>query len=606
MRFKLHPRVFACVLLLACVCCTTGAASTRPATSTTPAASAPVQPSGPTPGSPFAFDVVDVRGWGLSNDDKYLLSSLEGIVNRDTARLYVIWSNDGANWLTSIDDEYYTPSSIPVTNLSALVSYYDALVDGVIIFDGQSESANIATPLCGINRSIMVSQALAPAALAWPALQDEPVVANMTAMYAAQGFTGATPKGEIYRWAFETWFPLCNQTALGMYDYYRNGAIRSLLAGNAIFTLWQVCYTPEVERDAPEDFECFEYVIANSPQDMIVYGYMYPDGGNEHPVVSRLSANGKFLVPTDHLWNAPFWQHMPLPDGYTFQQKARANAASIPLENKVYIAGIYSDGDNLQYVAGFMRWDLWEASAHKTAPVPCSWEMSPSIINVAPAIARFYYENATANDYFVTGVGGKGYLKAEYATPAYTETYWRSTRELMAALDQREVRSWTGSFGTIVSIMNSAPGAAPQCDGIYEGYGGGSYTAPVEVDGVPVVYMHSWTAANSGDLQGFYEDIEELRARSPALPVFVCYHLICWDAPYNLWAEFASTLEAGGDVVFVTAAQMSSLIARSGTGEATTAGIVLAAAGIWGIPLLVYFASGARRKKGSRAGGASP
>ncbi len=592
------------MLVLACVCSIAGVASTRVTAGAPPMASPTIQPSGPSPSTPFAFDVVDVRGWGLTTAETYLLSSLEGIVNRDAARLYVIWDNDGAGWLSSIDDASYNATSLSVTNLSALVSYYDTFVDGVVIFDSQPESANIATPLCGINRSVMVSQALAPTALAWPALADEPTAWNMTYEYAAHGFTGATPKGEIYRWAFDEWFALCNQSALGMYDYGNAGSIRSILAGDAIFTLWQVCYTPEAERDAQVDFDCFEYVVANSPQDMIVYGYMYPDGGNEHPVVSRLSANGKFLMPSDWLRNAPFLQRLPLPDGYQYQQKARAQADSIPLENKVYVAGIYSDGDNLQYVANFMRWNLWESSAHRTSPVPCSWEISPSIFKVAPAIARFYYDNASMNDYFVTGVGGKGYAKAEFMTPEYTGTYWRTTRELMARLDQREVRSWTGNFAAIVAAMNSVPGVAPQCDGIYEGYGGDSYRVPEEVNGVPVVYMRAWWASDSAALEGFYEDIAELKARSPASPVFVTYHLNCWGSPYNMWAEFVNTLEAGGNVVAVTVAQMSSLIERSGTGEMTTIAIVLTVAGIWGIPLLVHAASGAGRKKGSRVGGA--
>jgi hypothetical protein len=323
--------------------------------------------------------------------------------------------------------------------------------------------------------------------------------------------------------------------------------------------------------------------------------------------VSRLSANGKFLMPSDWLRNAPFLQKLPLPDGYAFQQKARAEADSVPLENKVYIAGIYSDGDNLQYVANFMRWNLWESTTHRTNPVPISWEVSPSIFNVAPAIARFYWENATANDYFVTGVGGKGYVKAAYMTPEYTATYWRTTRELMATLDEREVRSWTGNYGTIVTAMNFAPGIPPQCDGIYEGYGGGDFKAPDEISGVPVVSMKSWTAHPGDDLSGYYNDLEALRSRSPGAPLFVCYHLICWDADYGKWAEFVNTLEAGGNVVAVTVAQMTSLIQRSGTGEATGAAIVAAVAGIWGIPLLLHFTAGAgRRKEAPRSGGASP
>jgi hypothetical protein len=604
MYSHLLRRGIACVLLLACVCGTAAPGSPRTTGNNLPAPSAAIQSSGPTLSSPFSFDVVDVRGWGLSGDEVYLLSSLEGIVNRDTARLYVIWSNDGANWLASIDDEYYTPTMLSITDLPSLISNYDMLVDGVVIFDDQAESANIATPLCGIYQSVMVSRALAPTALAWPALLGEPIAANVTAMYAQQGFTGVTPKGEIYRWAFDSWFDSCNQTALGMYDYGNAGAIRSMLCGNAIFTIWQVCYTPDSERDAQVDFDSFEHVIENSPQDMIVYGYMFPDGGNEHPVVSRLSANGKYLMPSDWLSNAPFLHRLPLPDGYQFQQKARAEADDVPLRNKIYIAGIYSDGDNLQYVANFMRWNLWGSATHQTSPVPCSWEMSPSVLEVAPAIARFYYDNATTNDYFVTGVGGKGYVKAEFVTPAYSEVYWRTTRELMASLDQREVRSWTGNFGDIIAKMNRAQDAAAQCDAIYEGYGGGSYMAPDEVNGVPIVYMRGLDIQDSSKLQRFYDELAGLRARSPDRPVFVCFHLICWNSPYDMWAQFVNTMEAGGDAVAVTVAQLTSLVQRSSTGEETGSAILLIVVGIWGVPLLLHVVTHARRKTGHRKRGA--
>lgn len=599
----------ACLVLLAFVCGSTGAGSPRAATEGLPAAPATIgaiQPGGPSPSTPYSFEVVDVRGWGLSTDQVYLLSSLEGIVNQDNATLFVIWDNDGAGWLASIADASYSYTTVPATNLSSLLSYYDACVHGVVIFDNQAESANIATPLCGIHKAVMVSQALAPAALAWPALVDEPIVANVTAMYAAQGFTSATPKGTIYKWAFDAWFAQCNHGELGMFDYFHAGAIRSILCGNAVFTIWQVCYTPDSERDAQADFDAFEYIIANSPQDMIVYGYMYPDGGNEHPVVSRLSANGKFLMPSDWLRNAPFLQRLPLPDGYQFQQKARVEADAIPLENKIYVAGIYSDGDNLQYVANFMRWNLWESSVHRTNPVPTSWEVSPSIVNVAPAIARFYWDNASSKDYFVTGVGGKGYTKAEYMTPEYTRTYWRSTRELMAFLDEREVRSWTGNYGTIVTIMNKGLGVAPQCDGIYEGYGGSDYMAPDEISGVPVVHMRGWTAHNSVELDGFYAELARLRALSPNAPLFVCYHLICWDAPYAMWAEFVNTLETGGDVVAVTVAQLTSLVRRSGTGVVTGGAIVTAIVSVWGLPMLLHLVAGVgRKKKLARTGGAT-
>lgn len=552
------------------------------------------------PPAAINFTAVDVRGWSLDGDPRkvFLLSSFEGIVNKDVADLFII-NNNGANrWLQDLNATFpYNGSWLPVANLPDLLLAYESRIQGVVIWDDLPESANIATPLCGIHDSVMIHAGLYPEASAWPALSGKPVTANLTAIYAARGFNASTHPAEIYRWAFDTYFSQCNQGALGMYDAVHAGGIRSQLCGGGIFTFWQPMYCegdPERDRDDAMQQATFQHVLDNSPVNMVVFGYMFPRGCNEHPVVSRLSARGKYLVPSDWFEHVPFWQNLPLPDAFSFNQSASRDISAIPLEDKVYVAGIYSDGDNLQYVANFMKSQLWD---DRHGAVPTTYEMSPSILTIAPAMAMVYYNHMTPSDYFVNGVGGKGYVKSGYATPAFFDIFWQDTRDLMRVLDQREVRTWnSGDIARIVSIMNrqpASPGApvVPQADAIIEGYGGSDPSYPVMVDGVPFTGMMGYGAVDASEYEAEKDTLLRRLAVKPAgQPLFIVIHMNCWDSPYGAWEAFvnAAIIESGGEIMFVTAGQLSALMARAnllaGDAGVKIASVLLA----FGVPGVLY------------------
>lgn len=512
------------------------------------------------------FNAVDIGGWSLSFEEKYLLSSFEGLVNHDVAELFIVSTGGDPRWLQDLNVTPYTATWLSASNMSELFSQYSAAIEGIIIWDDLPESGNIGTPLCGIHNSVMVHSSLWSTVSNWPALIGKPVTVNLTAEYQAQGFNSNTHPADIYRWAFDTYYAQSNQSALGMFDASHPDAIRSQLLGNGIFTMWQpmFCYDdPERDHDDAKQVETFEYILNNSAQNIVVYGYMFPRGCNEHPVVRRLTENGKFLIPTDWFNHMSFWQNLPLAPGFTFNQNASRDISSIPLENKVYVAGIYSDGDNLQYVANFMKGSLWD---DKHGAVSTTYEMSPSIYNLAPGMAMVYYQQMTANDYFVNGVGGKGYVKSGYASNWYFNAFWRDTRDLMEALDQREVRTWdSGDTVKIVHIMNSELGTT-QVDSIIEGYGGGSYIAPYTVSGVPFMHMLGYGAENAADYEDEKQTLLDLLSYKPeSQPLFVTLHLNCWSAPYDVWAEFVNLVqnETGGQIVFVTSGQLSGLMAQA-------------------------------------------
>lgn len=77
------------------------------------------------------------------------------------------------------------------------------------------------------------------------------------------------------------------------------------------------------------------------------------------------------------------------------------------LKNKIYVAFILSDGDNLQYVEHLMR-KLW--SNPDRGAVPMGWTLSPAMLDAMPGALNYYHQTATDNDNLISGPSGYGYV----------------------------------------------------------------------------------------------------------------------------------------------------------------------------------------------------
>jgi hypothetical protein len=69
-----------------------------------------------------------------------------------------------------------------------------------------------------------------------------------------------------------------------------------------------------------------------------------------------------------------------------------------------------SDGDNVQWLLDGMATDAkWWGSPDRGA-VPLGWTLSPSVVDLAPVVAKHFYDSATPADHLVAGVSGVGYF----------------------------------------------------------------------------------------------------------------------------------------------------------------------------------------------------
>ncbi|MBN2151010.1 MAG: hypothetical protein JW839_06180 [Candidatus Lokiarchaeota archaeon] len=487
------------------------------------------------------FTVVDIRGNSFSAAERYLLASVDGLVNKNGTNLYLIASDIDAFWFDYINGSgMYSGHLRSFASVLDMVDHFRAYFDGIIVFDKDDpDQANMATPLCGANKSLLVDQDIYPAV---KAVFDAPVTYNMTGIVADNVLADRTAK---YAYAFENFYPIANQSALAYYAEDAPHHARSFFIANDIFTLWRVLYVhsaPDAgdrDPDPQDQLDLVARILDETPINIPIYGYPWPDGNNEGAAVTQISRRGKYVIANDWAFNLPFLAKMRLPAGYTLNQSRPATHPA--LENKVYVAGLWSDGDNIQYVYNFMKFTLWDNRQPGT--VPTGWTISASCYDLMPWIMKWYYENATYSDYFVAALSGKGYMYPREMNDAMLQAYYSDVPPLLDLTDLHELHTMNigDKAGTVASLLGD------KVNIIFDGYGGDTYDFPEAYHGTPV--LHSlYLTLQPNNTEEQFRNVINLKTVTLTQPVFVFFNIHCWSGSSDplFWNKFAARLQAAG------------------------------------------------------------
>ncbi len=487
------------------------------------------------------FTVVDIRGNNFSVAERYLLASIDGLVNKNGTNLFIIESYIDAFWLDYINSSgMYSGHLQSLASMPAMVDHFKTYFDGIIIFDVHDlDQANMATPLCGANKSLLVDHEIYPTI---KAVFDAPMTYNMTKIVADNGLTNRTLK---YAYAFDNFYPLANQSALAYFAEDAPHHARSFYIANDIFTLWRVLYVhsaPDAgdrDPDTKDQLDLVARILDETPINIPIYGYPWPDGSNEGAAVTQISRRGKYVIANDWAYNLPFYAQMHLPAGYAFNQ---SHPATLPaLANKVYVTGLWSDGDNIQFVFNFMKFTLWDNRQPGT--IPTGWTISSSCYNLMPWVMKWFYENATATDYFVAALSGKGYMYPREMTDTMLQAYYADTRPLLDLTDLHEVQTMNigNKAETVAGLLGD------KVNIIFDGYGGSSYEFPEVHHGTPVLHSLILTLQPNNTEQQF-QNVISLKTATISGPVFVFFNIHCWSGSTDplFWNKFAARLQAAG------------------------------------------------------------
>ncbi len=467
-------------------------ASASPAASTTSTASATasgaVTPGGRTatagPSGVVPSDIVDryltrrpsvgpvriAQIAGQSSGGKLLAATLEGIVNRTSARLYLVGMRDAGEDQQWIDD-YVARSLVTVSasgDLGAALDAYKGEVAGYVV-------ASEAEPWT-INTATTAAAALGGVV----ATPDQIAGLESRGIHQLDDHRGRWPDAATaYEAAAATYRAQLPYQGLAIQQPDRHQP-RDFLVQQGVMAV----YT----RPNQSDYDRVYALLDGLPTDHPVYGYVADDGTQEVQAVARLSQAGRFLVATDTTDNLSF--HVAVGASAPRATATAPAPSTTPCtSDQVNVVLSISDGDNLVIPEGrYPTASRWNSP--RRGELALGWSIGESAAVLMPSIWDRFASTTTSRDEIV-GMMGIGY--------AYTSlmpngaTYFADSFRLDAVLGLRTHWTLDALLGTPDAagwelVHQGAAAAGSQPEGFlmnYLDFGGPSpFHTP---DGIPVL-----------------------------------------------------------------------------------------------------------------------
>ena len=492
--------------------------------------------------------VADMRN--LPQDQQLLLASLQGLVNRVQPRIYLIHDGEDPFWLDAMQAQGETGTPIRVAQPLSLLKTFQSAYKGAVVPDPQVYvSPCIAVDIAGADDLVIAT----------------PALASQLGLTVKTDLRGKfKDDADALRYARTTLMPRMNPYLCLCLDPPLLGSqVDDIIAarGTAFWITGPKAQDRPGANEAGEQAE-IEAMFARMPLNAVVRGFWWHGDGvgvDEGPGVSLGSRFGKVTTVSDYVGNYSVLSGVVRP---TLKQKAQPPAPKLD-PNKVYLALALSDGDNLCTWRGYFR-SYFTDPLHGAFPV--AYGMAPTLLDLSPTLARWYYDHATPTTEFICDVSGVGYIyPPDWATAlkdrdgAYRNFYgW--TQTYMNRMDMKTIRLMNVQTKDIAGVGADLPGIpflmpdyGPNSSTNYPDY---TYTLPT---GQPV-----FRAVSNGP--GAEKLASEVRSRVGATrPAFVNAFIWNWGSKLS---DLKGMLDAlGPDYVAVTPTQLNALYRQAQAGK---------------------------------------
>ncbi|HEX6427673.1 MAG TPA: GxGYxYP domain-containing protein [Niastella sp.] len=315
-----------------------------------------------------------------SSAEMYLFASLKGIVNKTQPRIFSYEGDAFAEgpytWLQSLGLGYTEPA-----DKWSLIAKYRNELSGLIVYDpNQIHTVNLATILAKSRGALIASPSLLSRLTAAP--YNLPILLDLRGQF--------TSKLQVYQTIYSTYWPtLDHRLLIGLNPEVHKAALREYATALGAAVIW-------LDPNVAAESTLLNSFLASMPAGSNFMGW-WPEEG---PGVQRASQYGIATIASD--WCANLTMH----SGTSRTVNVKPMPPKPALQNKLYVAFILSDGDNLQYIEHLMR-KLWNNPDRGS--VPMGWTLSPAMLDAMPGALNFYYQTATNNDNLISGPSGYGY-----------------------------------------------------------------------------------------------------------------------------------------------------------------------------------------------------
>lgn len=477
-------------------------------------------------------------GTGTFPENKLLAMTLAGIVNRDSARLYLL--NVYETWSYSRTDEqwrdiYSARGGVQfdsVVSIQELVNRFRPFIRGAVTYDQTRSWGNFtgqvfrwqgeaAATIGGLTDRLPAPPALAAAlglavaesVLVTDAFDGDPPVWvtgrvelpshpwNNTALTEEQRYL------TLLDWGATTLLPRCNPAKFYIREItdwaVRHRMFQVNLAGTDDLDLNSM---PPARADILE--RVLNHMHARNPSSIFhIYGWIRPE-----PMTQWFAHFGSSFHET-LLGNLSWHSSFPVaPRQYI--PPSRVDPDTIPLRNKHYLLFVSSEGDASNWVMSFQS-GAWLSPRRGAVPIGWGWNLH--LFGECPFVAAYVYDTATPNDGIVAVTSPLGYAYPDLWGNDVWSGALDSTRALMARFGVRNFYGYkhyapTGSMvyrGRIINNSFNFPrygsfqaGAGVDLTVLYD---------PLLPSQVPVTTYGTLMFNHTGD-GSFYGDASDLNA----------------------------------------------------------------------------------------------
>ena len=487
--------------------------------------------------------VVDVRG--RSPWERLALTCLQALTAREQPRLWLIFRDHDRRWLEWHKEAGYIDGYDEVEDWRELFRRFAGAYRGAVVPDS------------GLYQGVLLACNLA-------ALEDlivaPPELARDLGIEIKIDLRGRFPTfAEGMAWLWHSYRDRFNHhlCAYAHPNLAFNGNLDYDMQWRGVI-FW---ITGEKDGDQPgadplAEMQVMAEIFAEMPPNIGMRGFPWAGEGiglGEGGGVEFCGSYGKGLVCTDHTPNVSVMSGVEIGRLTPPQQPPHP-----PLQrDKIYIAFTMSDGDNLNTWCDYFA-DYFEHPAHGNFPI--GWGMGPTILDLMPAVARWYYEHAKPGDEFLADVSGIAYVFPQTYASRYRrrwevfDGFLQWTARYMERLGMRTVRPHGGDddrmgrYAAGIPFLHSIFADYARRGGV--GYDNGVYCLP---SGLPV--FHALTTWWAGGKEGLLREIRsQVGDRRPA---FVNCFLHNWT--FDMASLQALYDARDADMVFVTPAQLAAL-----------------------------------------------
>ena len=352
-----------------------------------------------------------------------LVFTLQGLANRNTPQLFL---NTGAMdfdypqsdvmWMDYLSKKYNAVFRRIEGDLCELVAtFFPHAFDGIVLYNSDTFSVYVAMTIAGQRDLLPVSVRIRNTT---SCLRSLPIKVDLTKNPALNSKLNAT------KWAMDHFLATASDKVLFNSDHYPNanggmaeGVIMSVdyaIAERAfvmdLCPLFKCdpldCKPPSTRRGTPEEAALYAEIVSSKGKLVSVFGW----GDPEHSTTNITAHAGGVVFCSFSSPNLSFWSRL---GGVGRAMPQHDNSHQLMADN-TYLLFETNEGDTPRILTSQFT-GAWLSKDRGSVPV--AWAVDPLLGRLFPALWNFYAETATANDTFVAGVDGAGYVYVDSLGP---------------------------------------------------------------------------------------------------------------------------------------------------------------------------------------------